>query len=246
MTDRSLDRIQTVFHWLSIAILVASFVFAGLWVYNASFNLEPLLAFLGLFYSVVALLGNWITKQLEKRVKEEELSIAYALAHGYMYNYLAPVVRGLRKRLPDPSGMVFIVYIPKNLDEFRSHSIDEVITELSNRQYVVDTVELLFENEKRKMDYRTAKRSEGGTIQYFDFPTTLLTLDKVIAYKMNTNKDSRPDKEIERLSEQYISNFKEQLLAILQLQEFDAIRGNIKIVSSGRFDFLESNDTPAS
>lgn len=241
MTDRSLDRIQTIFQWLSVMILVASFVFAALWVYNTSMNLEPILAFLGLFYSVVALLGNWVTKQLEKRVKEEELSIAYALAHGYMYNYLGPVVRGLRKKLPDPSSMRFIVYIPKNLDEFRSHSIDEVITELSNKQYVVDTVELLFENEKRKMDYRTAKKADDSAIHYFDFPTTLLTLDKVIEYKLSTNKDSLPDKEIARLSELYISNFSQQLHYILAKPEFDAIRGNIKIVSSGRFDFLETN-----
>lgn len=227
-----------------MSILVASFIFAAVWVYNASFNLEPLLAFLGLSYTVVALLGNWITKQLEKRVKEEELSIAYALAHGYMYNYLAPVVRGLRKRLPNPQEMSFIVYIPKNLEEFRSHAIDEVITELTNKQYVVETVELLFENEKRKMDYRTAKKTRDGTTQYFDFPTTLLTLEKVIAYKMSSNKDSRPDREIARLSEQYISSFKEQLLAMVQQPEFDAIRGNIRIVSSGRFDFLETNTIP--
>lgn len=239
-----MDRIQTVFQWLSMSILVVSFIFAAVWVYNASFNLEPLLAFLGLSYTVVALLGNWITKQLEKRVKEEELSIAYALAHGYMYNYLAPVVRGLRKRLPNPQEMSFIVYIPKNLEEFRSHAIDEVITELTNKQYVVETVELLFENEKRKMDYRTAKKTSDRTTQYFDFPTTLLTLEKVIAYKMSSNKDSRPDREIARLSEQYISSFKEQLLAMVQQPEFDAIRGNIRIVSSGRFDFLETNTIP--
>lgn len=227
-----------------MSILVVSFIFAAVWVYNASFNLEPLLAFLGLSYTVVALLGNWITKQLEKRVKEEELSIAYALAHGYMYNYLAPVVRGLRKRLPNPQEMSFIVYIPKNLEEFRSHAIDEVITELTNKQYVVETVELLFENEKRKMDYRTAKKTSDRTTQYFDFPTTLLTLEKVIAYKMSSNKDSRPDREIARLSKQYISSFKEQLLAMVQQPEFDAIRGNIRIVSSGRFDFLETNTIP--
>ncbi|WP_418502297.1 STING domain-containing protein [Flagellimonas sp.] len=242
MTDRSLDRIQTIFQWLSIAILVASFVFAALWVYNTSMNLEPILAFLGLFYSVVALLGNWVTKQLEKRVKEEELSITYALAHGYMYNYLAPVVRGLRKKLSDPDSMRFIVYIPKNLNEFRSHAIDEVITELSNKQYIVDTVELVFENEKRKMDYRTARKTKDGAIQYFDFPTTLLTLEKVIAYKMKTDKDSRPDKEIAKLSEEYIFNFGQQLISLLEQEEFDAIRGNIKIISSGRFDFLEATN----
>lgn len=241
VTAQSLDRIQTIFQWLSCIILVVSFVFAGLWVYNTSMNLEPILAFLGLFYSVVALLGNWVTKQLEKRVKEEELSIAYALAHGYVYNYLAPVLRGLRKKLPDPSTMKFIVYIPKHLDEFRTHSIDEVITELSNKQYEVDTVELLFENEKRKMDYRTAKKGDGDVIHYFDFPTTLLTLDKLIEYKLSTHKDSLPDKEIAKLSELYISNFSQQLQSILAKPEFDAIRGNIKIVSSGRFDFLDTN-----
>jgi len=242
MTDRSLDRIQTIFQWLSIAILVASFVFAALWVYNTSMNLEPILAFLGLFYSVVALLGNWVAKQLEKRVKEEELSITYALAHGYMYNYLAPVVRGLRKKLSDPAAMRFIVYIPKTLNEFKSHAIDEVMTELSNKQYIVDTVELVFENEKRKMDYRTARKSKDSAIHYFDFPTTLLTLEKVIEYKLKTDKDSRPDKEIAKLSEVYISNFGKQLTSILEKEEFDAIRGNIEIVSSGRFDFLEATN----
>lgn len=116
------------------------------------------------------------------------------------------------------------------------------MTELSNKQYIVDTVELVFENEKRKMDYRTARKSKDSAIHYFDFPTTLLTLEKVIEYKLKTDKDSRPDKEIAKLSEVYISNFGKQLTSILEKEEFDAIRGNIKIVSSGRFDFLEATN----
>lgn len=95
------------------------------------------------------------------------------------------------------------------------------------------------------MDYRTAKKAKVGGIQYFDFPTTLLTLEKVIEYKLNTDKDSRPDNEIAKLSEEYISNFGKQLTSILNKEEFDAIRDNIKIVSSGRFDFLEADrDNP--
>ncbi|WP_228237504.1 STING domain-containing protein [Allomuricauda sp. M10] len=242
ITNRSLYRIQSLFQWLSVIILVASVLFAALWLYNSSMNLEPLLAFLGLFYSIVAIFGGWLNKRLGDKLADEELSIAYALAYGYIYNYLAPVVRRLRKEQTNPDAIEFLVYIPKHINELKSSSIDEVITELSNKQYVVETVELLFSGEKRKMDYRTAKKKNSKNTQYFDFPTTILTLEKAIEYKLSTNKNSYPDKEIAELSEQYISNFGAQMKKILEKPEFDAIRNNIKIVGSGRFHFLENTD----
>lgn len=203
-------------------------------------NLEPILAFLGLLYSVVAIFANWLTKRLGKRIKAEEMSITYALAYGYVNNYLAPVVRGLRKSLADPFSFEFIVYIPEDLSEFSTDSMDETISELANKEYVVDSVELIFDDKKRKLDYRTAKKIANDSTQYFDFPTTLLTLEKVIQYKLKTEEDKYVDSEVAELSKEYITNFNEQLHEILKNKKFSAIRDNIKIIYADRFNFLTS------
>lgn len=239
MIDKKLKQVESIFNVVSILILIVSIVFAIIWLLNASINIEPILAFLGLLYAIIPIFGKTIIKRLNKKVKDEELTLSYALAYGYLYNYLAPVVRRLRKNESQAEQIRFFVYIPGSLEELNPDSIDEVLTELANKDYIVRTIELSFTNEKRKKDFRTARKKNDDSKKYFDFPTTLLTLRKVIEYKLKTNSNTHIDEDVKKLAKEYILGFKTELEELLNLKEFDAIRDNIIIVSDNRFSFLD-------
>lgn len=243
MEDRTTRRLEALFRVASIVILVLSIALAVLWLSVPGLNLEPALVLLGLLYAAVPLAGRWVVRRLNQDLERERLSMPYALAYGYLTNYLAPVVRQLRKQTPDPDQLRFYVYIPRSLDELRGEAIDEILTELEHQQYEVETVELDFPQEKRKKDFRTARRLPDGTAppKYFDFPTTLLTLEQAVEYKLDTREDSFPFKQREALGQRYIDDFRTQLQAMLSTQRYETIRDNIWIVDGG-IDFLERGE----
>ncbi|NBC19311.1 MAG: hypothetical protein GVY18_18555 [Bacteroidetes bacterium] len=240
MDDRSTRRIETLFRVTSIVILLLSIGLAVLWLSVPGLNLEPALVLLGLLYAAVPLAGRWAVRRLNQDLERERLSMPYALAYGYLTNYLAPVVRQLRKEAADPDRLRFYVYIPRSLDELRGEAIDAILTELQHQQYAVETVELDFPKEKRKKDFRTARRLPDGTAppKYFDFPTTLLTLEQAVEYKLDTREDRFPFRQREALGQRYIDDFRTQLQAMLGTQRYETIRDNIRIVDGG-VDFLE-------
>lgn len=249
MKDRLTKRLETIFRVSGNVILAVSMIAALIWVLSENgilfpdnLNLEPYLALLGLVYATVPLLGQWVINQLDRDLRRERLTVAYALAYGYLNNYLAPVVRRLRKDLEDPNKLEFLVYIPDFLSELYSSSVDELLVELENQAYKVETVELDFPAQRRRRDFRTAKKAPQvqdapDSVVYFDFPTTLLVLEKAVEYKIDTREDSFIDKQRERLELQYINDFREQLESMLNTRQFQSIRPNIKLVDGG-IDFI--------
>ncbi len=235
-------RIQTVFNIITVLIITASLIVAAIWLVDPErWNFEPLLGLLGLLYVAVPLLGQWLVKRLSTHLRKEEMTLPYTLAFGYLSNYLAPVVRGLRKELDEPEKLKFYIYLPDDLDELKETNISETITELQNKKYTVDTVELDFPGEKRKKDYRTAKRTINNKeeIKYFDFPTTLLGLEPAIDFKLETKEGQSPAAQKMEIGKQYINDFDSQLTSMLKSRKYDAIRDNIEIVSGGGVNFLD-------
>ena len=242
MKDQRTRRVEYGFRIASTAILVLSLVIAAIWILIPErLNLEPTLVLLGLLYAAVPLFGRWLIRKLNRDLERERLSMPYALAYGYLTNYLAPVVRRLRKESNDPARLAFYVYIPRSLEELRAESIDEILTELEHRDYEVETVELSFPGERRKKDFRTARRSTDDplNVKYFDFPTTLLTLEQAVDYKLDTRADSFPAQQREEIGRRYIEDFRWQLEKMLKAPRYDPIRGNVRIVDGG-LDFLEA------
>ncbi len=233
-------KLELFFSVASTLILLGSIAIAVLWMrYSNKYNFEPVLVLLGLLYAAVPQVGKWLVRRLNRKIEKERLTLPYALAHGYLKNYLAPVLRRIRKEADDPDRLKFYVYIPRSLDELKDESIDEILTELENRQYEVGLIELDFPGQKRKKDYRTAKRSiiQGADPKYFDFTTTMLTLDQVVKYKLDTKEGRLPTEQEEKLGEGYINDFRNCLETMLQEKRYDAIRDNIFIVDGG-LDFL--------
>lgn len=241
MEDKRTRWMEQGFRLASTAILGLSLIAAAVWMIAPErLNLEPTLVLLGLLYAAVPLFGRWLIRRLNEDLARERMTMPYALAYGYLTNYLVPVVRRLRKEHPDPAQLAFYVYIPRSLDELRPASIDDLLTELEHRNYRVETVELSFPDERRTKDFRTARRSPGDAldVKYFDFPTTLLTLDQAVEYKLDTREDSFPARQREALGQRYIEDFRRELEKMLSLPRYELIHNNIRIVDGG-LNFLE-------
>lgn len=233
MKDKRTRRLEAAFRWASLVILLASLAMAVFWiVFPDALNLEPYLVLLGLVYAAVPLLGRWLINKLNRDLKHERLTIAYALAYGYLHNYLVPVVRRLRKGVADPSQLTFFVFLPTSLAELHREAIDEQIVELKHQAYDIETVALDFPDQKRRRDFRTARKvaEDAATIKYFDFPTTLLVLEKVIEYKLKTQEDAFWEAEREEMERTYIHEFKDHLTTMLAPDRFKAVRSNIRLV----------------
>lgn len=242
MAFRRINFIKKLFNIVSIAILILSIVVSILWLFYSEINFEPALVLLGLMYAGIPMLGGWVINRLDKNLEQERLTLPYALAYGYLTNYLAPVVRALRKGQKNPENIKFFVYIPKTLEEFYDNRIIEIISEIENKDYKVEKLEIVIDHEKRAKDYRTAKRinSNSPDLVYFDFPTTLLTLTQAIDYKIETQKNKFTDQQRIELSTEYITEFKTKLQNMLNddSKGYQAIRNNI-VIDFGDFDFIE-------
>jgi len=244
MEERRTVFIEQIFRVATVAILFLSAGLAVLWFFWDDLPLEPILVILGLIYAEVPLLGRWIIQRLDKELTREKLSMPYALAYGYLTNYLAPVVKQLRREAgPRARDLRFYVYLPRALDELSGESINEILGELESRSYQVEVVELEFPGSKRRRDFRTARRlprdfDAEETVKYFDFPTTLLTLEQAVEYKLDTREGAFPFRQREKLGKEYIEHFRMQLEDMLNTHKYEAIRDNIVIVDGG-FDFLE-------
>ncbi len=243
MKDKRTKRIEFAFALLSVLILVATLAVAIIWVLQPDqIKLEPILVLLGALYTLLPILGGWAIRKLNSSLKRERFTLPYALAYGYVYNYLAPVVRRLRKESNAPENIRFYVYIPAYLGEFHRNAIDEILAELRNRKYEVQPIKIVDPLREREWDARTAKKladDDSGITKYFDFPTTLLTLERAVEYKLDTRSDSFQDKQKDECGREYIEDFRDQLMSILSLREFDAIRQNIFVVQN-RYRFLEA------
>jgi hypothetical protein len=247
MKDKRTLFIERLFQVASVVILLLSVALAAVWLIWDDLPLEPVLVVLGLIYAEVPLLGRWLINKLDKELTREKFSMPYALAYGYLTNYLAPVVKQLRKEAgPKADALRFYVYLPRSLDELSGDSISEILDELENRSYQVETLEIEFPGSKRRRDFRTARKLPVGegtaeTVKYFDFPTTLLTLEQAVEYKLDTREGSFPFRQREALGKEYIDHFRMQLVDMLSARKYETIRDHIKIVDGG-FDFLDAEE----
>ncbi|ARA92431.1 MAG: hypothetical protein D6685_18305 [Bacteroidetes bacterium] len=248
MAPPSTRLIERLFQGLGMLLFAASVALAALWLrYADRFNFEPYLALLGLLYPALPVIGQWVVGRLNREVEQERVSMAYALAYGYLDNYLAPVIRQLRRTLPEPERLRFYVYIPERLDELRGEAIQDLLDELARRSYTVEALELDFPGQKRRRDLRTARRldpdGQAETVKYFDFPTTLLTLEPAILYRLNSPSGHLPYREMRRLGRVYIQEFRRQLESLLREGPYRLICKHVVIVDGGA-DFLERPPEP--
>lgn len=190
--------------WLSTLICSA------LWASGVPlpFEPEPITVILGLVSAALTALINEYAQALEK----EEYSVSHALAYGYVINFLEPVITAILKQVPPGERPKFYIYIPDRLQELEPKSIDRTLARLREKNMTTQSVNLDLA-EGRVRDVLTISMESNHV--YFDFPTTLLTLNSFIAYKSDSKKNSFGDEEKLKLGQAFIQKFQETVSTML-------------------------------
>lgn len=191
--------------WLSTLICSA------LWASGVPlpFEPEPITVILGLVSAALTALINEYAQALER----EEYSVSYALAYGYVIIFLEPVMTAILKQAPPGERPKFYIYIPERLQELEPKSIDRTLARLREKNMTTQSVNLDLA-EGRVRDVLTISMESNHV--YFDFPTTLLTLNSFIAYKSDSKKNSFGDEEKLKLGQAFIQKFQETVAKMIE------------------------------
>lgn len=173
------------------------------------FEPEPITVILGLMSAALTALMNEYANALEK----EEYSVSYALAYGYVINFLEPVITAIMKQTPPGGRLKFYIYIPERLQELEPKSIDRTLIRLHEKNLITQSINLEL-TEGRVRDVLSI--SMESKYVYFDFPTTLLTLNSFIVYKSDSKKNTFGEDEKLKLGKAFIGKFQETVAKMLE------------------------------
>jgi len=89
------------------------------------------------------------------------------------------------------------------------------VAALKARNLSNETINIKLDEGRGVRDLMTIINANGDNV-YFDFPSTLLTLNILIDYKIESKKNSFNDKEKALLGKLYIEKFRETTKALLE------------------------------
>jgi len=166
----------------------ATLAIAVVWVFgiDAPFDAEPALFLLGMVSTGTAGALSWVARRLE----HEEYSLSYALAYGYVNNFVDPVITKLVRSAKPGEKIEFYIYIPHELEELSPRAIDRTVAKIRAADFSSDVVNLDLE-EGRARDVMTVYRDGGGAVTYFDIPSTLTTVATLVDYRLESKGDER-------------------------------------------------------
>lgn len=194
---------STLVKYLSLILNIIASVALIMWLFNKDLTIhEWTLDKEALFVILtsVAVLLNQFHKWL---LKEAEYSPSYALALGYVNNFIEPVIAqliedGIRKPL-------IYVYRPKAISELYKTNIDKTKATIKNMQFDLTELQLNLKH-GRARDILTIQKSKTKKV-FFDFPNTLLSLSAYIDYKTSSGANQFNDKEKMKLTEELFEKF---------------------------------------
>lgn len=193
---------------------IISFIVLLLWVLkptlekylkiNFPIDFEALLALIAL---ASVILAN-IFKQL---LKEAEYSPAYALATGYVINFIFPaIIQLLEEKNVNPK---ICIYRPKHFDELESANIDKIKAVLKNRNYTLSKINLKLKH-GRARDILTIHKDSDNQM-YFDIPNTLISLFAYVEYKIESEENSSIEFKKKELIAELIEKFYQKVNELL-------------------------------
>jgi len=192
---RLLSRITLLTLW--VCTLVAAFVWA--FVKNPPFEPEPITVIFGLISGAV----TGLMSEYSKAIEEEEYSIAYALAYGYVNNFVEPVITQV---LSEDRQPLLYIFIPESLSELEPKSIDRFMAAI-NQKFKSSIIQLQMREGRARDVISIMKQDTESKKILFDFPNTLLTLNSLVEYKVESKKGSFSSNEKEAIGKVYIKKF---------------------------------------
>lgn len=164
---------------------VLAFIASIIWVYQDHAKPDPwvnLFTLLSVIFAALAAI--WVSMQ--SRI-EGDYSLCFALAHGYVNNFVRYALADLLKLSPE--GSQFVIFRPAGLQQLDDASVNAFKAELVSRGYA-PSVRVLEPEGKRARDVFMiqGRKEHGDRVSYVDFPSTLLTLASLIDYRNDAHR----------------------------------------------------------
>lgn len=205
--------------WGSWVVNTLAFLSLVFWLFKipiriigVEFDQEPVLVGLSLLFAFLNQSHRWL-------LNESEYSPAYALASGYVDNFLSPVITQLLE--DGEKKPVIYVYKPKQISELFKNNVDRVKAEIKNNNFELSEINLSLKH-ARARDILVVEKSKTKKV-YFDFPNTLLSLLNYVDYKVSSPDHSSSDKAKEKLTNDLVASFYDkvdELLSKVNMQSY--------------------------
>lgn len=196
-------KILNAFTVLTIVLLV-------LWLKYPDIQWEPIIGILLIAKEVTI---RWQMRKIESL----EFSPAISLAHGYVNNFLEPAINELLSK--NGNDLKFGIYIPEDLEELTDQQIERMKFKIESDGYKLREIKLKRKS-GRPHDVLTVEK-QAGSLSYFDFPRTLLSLQSYIDYKVDSSKNEVADEKKQKLGKNLVDAFHSEVKRLIQKKNLE-------------------------
>lgn len=197
-------RIVIVIDIIGCLIILAWVLSSWLEKIIGKIDYEPIYALVTIVIVSLNRLYSWL-------LNESEYSPAYALATGYVDNFISPVITQLIEN-GDKKPLIYI-FKPEDITELFPNNIDRLKAQIRNKPFILKEIQLDLKH-GRARDILTIEKSNDKKV-HFDFPNTLISLLAYIDYKVPTKADHSPDRAKAELTKKLIGKFYEKVDELL-------------------------------
>lgn len=178
-------------------------------------NLIQWEAIIGILLVIKEITIQWQMRKIETL----EFSPAISLAHGYVNNFLEPAIDELlSKNGPD---LNFKIYIPNDLEELSDQQIERMKYQIEAKGFRLKEIKLK-RKRGRPHDILTVEKQQGS-VSYFDFPRTLLSLQSYIDYKVDSGKNESPDHKKLALGKKLVEAFYSEVQRLVKKKNLESM-----------------------
>lgn len=135
-------------------------------------------------FAIITAINVTLNQLLRNLLEDAEYSPAFALALGYVNNFVFPVITQLKE-----NGIInpkLCIYRPKHFDELSPTNVDYIKAEIINKKFEVIEVNLKLKHGRARDILTLNKKTK--VYSYFDFPNTLLSLFSYVDYKIGNKR----------------------------------------------------------
>jgi hypothetical protein len=212
---------QKMIKAVSLVLNITSIITLLLWLINLKFNILGVSIDLEALFVLLTTVAVFLNQLHRWLLAEAEYSPAYALALGYVNNFIEPAITQLIE--DGISQPLLYIYKPEGISELYKPNIDRVKATIKNNSFELNELQLELKH-GRARDILTIQKSKTKLI-YFDFPNTLLSLSAYIDFKIASKINEATDIEKKQLTKLLLNKFYNKVDELVQEKN---IQQNIK------------------
>ncbi len=203
---------------LSLSLNIIAGISLILWLLSKKLDLFGVNIDLEALFVLLTTLAVFFNQAYKWLLEDAEYSPAYALALGYVNNFIEPaLVQLIENGIKRPQ---IYIYKPEDISELYTPNIDKTKALIKNDSFEINELQLDLKH-GRARDILTIQKSKTKMV-YFDFPNTLLSLSAYIDFKIATKKNEIDLKEKSELTKTLFNKFYCKVDELLKTKSLDA------------------------